>query len=91
MHMRFYIKLEHVTFAVCCIPYSCTLCTSIMDQPWVPGMQLQQQPLYRLVQYFTYWPMFGSFNNWNIIQLSHKATSSGDIDKNHQVVLDGIS
>ena len=35
--------------------------------------------------------MLGSFNNWNIIQLSQKAISTEGIDKIHQVVQDGIS
>ena len=35
--------------------------------------------------------MLGSFNNWNIIWLSHKATSSEDVEKINEVVLDGIS
>ena len=35
--------------------------------------------------------MFGSFNNWNIVQLSHKATSSEEIDKILKVLLYGIS
>ena len=33
----------------------------------------------------------GSFNNWNIIQLSSKSTSSDTFYEIHQVVLDGIS
>ena len=35
--------------------------------------------------------MFGSFNNWNIVQLSHKATSSEERDKNYLFLLDNIS
>ena len=35
--------------------------------------------------------MFGSFNNWNIIQFSHKATSSEDIEKIVKFLLDRIS
>ena len=34
--------------------------------------------------------MLGSFNNCNIPQLSHKATSSEEIEKNCQVVLNSI-
>ena len=32
--------------------------------------------------------MLGFFNNCNILQLSHKKTSSEEIDRMHQVVLD---
>ena len=35
--------------------------------------------------------MIGYFNNWNVIKLSHKATSREEIDKIYQFVLDGIS
>ena len=35
--------------------------------------------------------MLGPFNNHRIIILTHKVTSSGEIDKINQVVLDGIS
>ena len=34
--------------------------------------------------------MLGSFKNWNIIKISNKATSSEDLNKINQVVLDGI-
>ena len=36
-HMHFDPKLGHVKCTICGIPCDCTLCTSIMDQPWVPG------------------------------------------------------
>ena len=35
--------------------------------------------------------MLGYPNNWNIIKLSHEATSSEYIDKMNQVVIDVIS
>ena len=35
--------------------------------------------------------MLGYFNNWNVIQFPYKTTSSDDIDKINQFVLDGIS
>ena len=39
----------------------------------------------------TYWPLLGAFNNWNIILLSSKSTSSDTFDEIHQAILDGIS
>ena len=54
-------------------------------------MQTYQQPHYQNFKDCTYWPVLGYFNNWNIIQLSHKGKYCGDIDKMHQVALDGIS
>ena len=38
-----------------------------------------------------YWIVLGAFNNWNIIELSSKSTSSETFDEIHQVVLDSIS
>ena len=35
--------------------------------------------------------MLGYFNNWNIIKLSHKATTSEAFEDIYQVSLDGIS
>ena len=35
--------------------------------------------------------MLGYFNNYNILQLSHKSTSSEEIDKINQVLLDDIN
>ena len=35
--------------------------------------------------------MLGYFNNWAILKLSHESTSSEEIDKIYQVVLDAIS
>ena len=70
-------KLGHGTCEIRLIPCACTLCTYIMYQPWVPGFTEHKQPQYQPVQHFTYWHVLGSFNNWKIIQLSHKAKSSG--------------
>ena len=51
----------------------------MLNQPWDPVIPVQKQLHYQPVKYFTYWHMLGSFKNWNIIQLSHKATSCEDI------------
>ena len=90
-HIIFDPKLGHVTCAIRCINCDFTVCTSILVKSWVHGIPLKQQPCYQPVKYCTYWPVLGSFNNWNIIQLSHKASSSEEIDKIHQVLIDGIS
>ena len=63
----------------------------MIDQPWNLNDPSQQQPSYQISKNSTYWPVFGSFKNWNIILLSHKATSSEDIDKINKVLLYGIS
>ena len=54
-------------------------------------MKPQKQPRYQPVNNFSYWPFLSSFNNWNIITFSHKATTSEAFEEIHQVLLDGIS
>ena len=49
------------------------------------------EQVYKPVTRCTYWPIFGSFNNWNIILLSHKSTPSDAFDEIHQVIIYGIS
>ena len=41
--MCFYPKIGHGTCAIRRIPFYCTLCTSIIEQPWVTGIPSQQQ------------------------------------------------
>ena len=50
-HMHFYTKLGHRTCEINCIPCDCSLCTYILDQPWVTGLSAQKQPCYQPVQY----------------------------------------
>ena len=52
-----------------------------------PKQQLRYQPVTDL----SYWPILGSFNNWNIITFPHKATTSQAFEEINQVVLYGIS
>ena len=89
--MCFDPKIGYVTYGICRIPCACTLCTSIIDQPWITGFQEQQQYRYQPVKECTYRTVLCSSSNVNILKLSHKATSSEEIDKIHQVVLEGIS
>ena len=90
-HMCFNIKLGHCTYTIFFINCACTQCTYSLDQTYISGLPAQKQTRYQPIKYFTYRPVLGSFNNWIIIKLSHKATSSEEIDKIHQFVLDGIS
>ena len=36
--MRFYPKLGHGTCVICSSPLACSICTYMLDQPWVTGM-----------------------------------------------------
>ena len=74
-HICFDPKVVYDTYAIRRIPCDGNFCAYIIDKPWISGLPAQQQPCYQPVKYFQYWPVLGSFNNWNIIKLSHKATS----------------
>ena len=63
----------------------------MLYKPWIHSLTPEKQPHYRPVTNCTYWPVPGYFNDWNIITLSHKATTSEDFEEINQVVLDDIS
>ena len=90
-HLRFYPKLGMGECAIFRIPCACVACKSMLDKPWISGIPSDKQDRYKPVTKCTYWLVLGYFNNWNIIQLSSKSTSSNTFDEIHQVVLDGIS
>ena len=90
-HLRFDTKLGHGVCVILRILCACVVCTSMLDKPWISGIPKGKQERYKPVANCTYWPVLGSFNNWNIIQFSEKSNPSDALDKIHQVVLDGIS
>ena len=63
----------------------------MFDNPWYCGVEPTKHTCYQPVVYYTYWPMLGSFKNWNIIQFTNNTTSSERFDEVHTVVLDVIS
>ena len=73
------------------IPCACVACTSMLDKPWIYGILSDKQESYKHFTKCTYWTVLGAFNNWKIILLSSKSTSSDTFDEIHHVVLDGIS
>ena len=85
------LKIGNSICAIIRIPCACIVCTSILDKPRISGIPPNEQEIYKTVTNFTYWPVLGSFNNWNIIQLSHKSTPSDAFDEVCQGILDGIS
>ena len=90
-HLRFDPKIGMGVCAICRVPYACVACTPMLEKPWISDISSDKQESYKPVTKCTYWPVLGDFNNWNIIQLSSKSTSSDTFDEIHQVVLDGIS
>ena len=90
-HMHFGIKIGHDTCEISHIHCAWTSCTYILYQLWVTGIPEHHQTCYQPVKYCTYWNVLGWFNNFNILQLSHKETSSEETYRIFQVGLDGIS
>ena len=84
-------KLVMGVCSICRIPCACVACTSMLYKPWISSIPSDKQERYKPITKCTYWPVLGSSNNWNIIELSQKSTSSDTFDEIHQVVLDGIS
>ena len=89
-HLRFDPKLGMGVCEIRRIPCACVACTSILYKPWISGISSDKER-YKPVTKCNYWPVLGDFNNWNIIQLSSKSTSSDTFDEIHHVVIDGIS
>ena len=73
-HLRFDPKLGNVVCAIICIPCACVACISMLYKPWIYGIQPNRKEHYKPVTKCTYWTLLEPFNNWNIIQLSHKST-----------------
>ena len=90
-HIQFDPKLVHGICPIRRITCACAWCTYMLYKPWIRGLTPKQQPRYRYVTYWSYCPVLGSFNNWNIITFSHKSTTSEDFEEFHQVVLYSIS
>ena len=63
----------------------------MIDQPCLYSIPSKKQAHCQPVTNFTYWPVLGSYNNWNIIHLSPKSTSFETFEEIHPVVPDRIS
>ena len=74
--MPFDPKLGHGIYTISQIPCACTSCTYSLYQPWITGLSEQQELRYQPIKYCTYWPVLGSFNNWNILKSPRKSKSS---------------
>ena len=58
-HIRFYPNLGHGICAILRIPCACVACTSMLDQPWISGVQSTEQARYQPVINCTYLPVLG--------------------------------
>ena len=72
--LRFDPKLGNGVCAILRIPCACVACTSMLNKPWIYGIPPDEQERYKHVTKCNYWPVLGSFNNWNFIQMSHNST-----------------
>ena len=90
-HIRFDSNLGHGICAIRRIPCAYDACTSMLDQPWISGVQSTKQARYQPVINCTYWPVLGPYNNCNTIHLTPKSIPSEAFDEMHQMVLDRIN
>ena len=84
-------NLGHGICAMFRIPCACVVCTSMLDKPWISGIQSTKQARYQPVTNCTYWLVLGPYKNWNIIELTPKSTPFEAFDDIHKVVLDEIT
>ena len=89
-HLRFDPQLGHGICAICRIPCACVGCTSMLDKPWIYGILSKKHSHYQPVINFTYWPVMGSYKNWNIIELTPKSTPFEEFEAINKVFLDRI-
>ena len=89
--LRFDPKLGIGICEIHFIARDCVACTSILDKYCISYIPPDKQEHHKPVTNCTYWPVLGSFNSCNIIQLSHDSTPSDAFDEINQVVIDGIS
>ena len=90
-HLSFDPKLGHGFCAICHIPCACVSCVSILDKPWISDFHSVKQARYQLFTKWTYWPVLGSYNNCNIIELTPISTPFEAFDEIHKIVLDRLS
>ena len=71
-HLRFYQKIGHGICAIFRIPCAFFGCTSMPDKPWISGINSKKHSRYQPVTNCTYWPILGSYDNWDIIEITPK-------------------
>ena len=89
--LRFDPNLGHGICAIFGISCAYVACTSMIEKPWISGIQSTKKARYQPVINCTYWPVLGPYKNWTIIELTPKSIPSEAFDEIHQVVLDGKS
>ena len=85
-HLRLDPKLGNGKCEIRQIPCAWIACTNMLDKPWVIGSDPTRKLRYQPVEDYKYCPVLGSFNNWNITQLTNEKTTNEYFDAVHKVV-----
>jgi hypothetical protein len=74
------------------VPCSCDACTTQLQQPWIPGVDANNQPRYASSINCSLSPIFGGLNDWKLATLqATTANSDEDLEHAQTVVLDRIA
>ena len=84
-------KLGHGICEIHQKPSACVSCTTMSDNKWSPGVSRTENPYCQHVLYYKNWPMLGTYNNWNIINLTNEYISIEYFDDIQNVFLDLIN
>ena len=60
------------------IPCACIECRNSMDLPWYPYLVPKDQPRYSSVTNLKYYPIWGEYNDWVIMDFIDKGTYEED-------------
>ena len=63
----------------------------MLDKTWISGIPPKKQACYQPVTNYNYWPVLGSYNNWNIIELTPQKKTFEAFDEIHKVIFGKIS
>ena len=66
-NLRFDPKIGMGVCEIRRIPCACVDCASMLDKIWTSGISSDKQERYKPVTKCTYWPVLGSFKDWDII------------------------
>ena len=84
-------KLGHGICEIHQKPSACVSCTTMSDNKWSPGVSRTENPYCQHVLDYKNWPMLGTYNNWNIINLTNEYISIEYFDDIQNVFLDLIN
>ena len=90
-HMQLEPKLVHGICAIRQTPCECSGFKYVFGKTWYSGVSPSNQPFYKILHYYTYWTVLGSFNDWYIITSTNKNKTSNELEAINKVVLDRIS